>query len=133
MFYVFPITIPANTPETASLKTLLPLTAGKITQVQVQFPAGHLGLTHLRLNRGLHQILPTNTEATFSSSGETIPIAEDFLLDTAPYQLEAYAWNEDTVYDHTITVRVQLEALAVKTSLVDEIKALFGLGGAASA
>ena len=130
MFYVFPLTIPASTAETAKIKTVLPLTRGKITQVQVHFPSGHVGLTHIGLNCGLHQFLPTNAEANFSTSGETISIAEDFLLDTAPFQLEAYTWNEDTIYDHTITVRVQLETLPEQKSLVDEIKALFGIGQA---
>lgn len=128
MFYVFAITTPANTAETAKLKTTLYLTRGKITQVQVHFPSGQVGLTHISVNRGLHQFLPTNAEAKFSSSGETISIAEDFLLDTAPFQLEAYTWNEDATYDHTITVRVQLEALPEQRSLVAEIKALLGLG-----
>ena len=128
MFYVFPITIPASTAETAKTQTLLPLARGKITQVQVHFPSGQIGLTHIGLNRGLHQFMPTNPEAKFSSSGETIPIAEDFLLDAAPFQLEAYAWNEDETYDHTITVRVQLEALPEQRNLVDELKALLGLG-----
>jgi len=128
VFYVFAITTPANTAETAKLKTTLYLTRGKITQVQVHFPSGQVGLTHISVNRGLHQFLPTNAEAKFSSSGETISIAEDFLLDTAPFQLEAYTWNEDATYDHTITVRVQLEALPEQRSLVAEIKALLGLG-----
>lgn len=132
MFYVFPITTPANTPETAKQKTTLHLTRGRITQVQVYFPSGQVGLTHIGINRGLHQFLPTNPEANFSSSGETIPITEDFALDTAPYQLEAYTWNEDATYEHTITVRVQLEALPEQRSLVDEIKALLGLGQEAS-
>jgi len=130
MFYVFPITIPANTAETAKQKTTLKLTRGKITQVQVHFPSGHVGLTHIGLNCGLHQFLPTNPEATFSSSGETISITEDFALESGAYELEAYTWNEDTIYEHTITVRVQLEALPEQKSLVDEIKALFGIGQA---
>jgi len=129
MFYVFPITTPANTAESAKVKTTFSLTRGRITQIQVHFPSGQIGLTHLALNARLHQFLPTNAEAMFSSSGETITIAEDFLLDTSPYQLEAYAWNEDATYDHTITVRVQLEALVEEKSLVGEIKALLGLGG----
>lgn len=127
MFYVFAITTPANTAATAKLKTTLQLTRGKITQVQVHFPSGQIGLTHIALNSRLHQFLPTNAEANFSSSGETIPIAEDFALDTPPYQLEAYTWNLDDTYEHTITVRVQLEAVPVAKGLVDEIKALLGL------
>jgi hypothetical protein len=128
VFYVFPIAIPANTAETAKQKSILKLTRGKITQIQVHFPSGHVGLTHIGLNCGLYQFLPTNPEATFSSSGETISITEDFVLDSGAFELEAWTWNEDTIYDHTITVRVQLEALPEQKSLVEEIKALLGIG-----
>ncbi len=131
MFYVFPITTPANTPESAKIKTILQLARGKITQVQVHFPSGHLGLTHIGINRGLHQFYPTNPEATFSSSGEAIVFAEDFELTADPLQLEAYTWNLDDTFAHLITVRVELQPLAEKKSLADDIKALLGLGGGA--
>ncbi len=133
MFYVFPITTLANTPEASKLKTILQLTRGKITQIQVHFPSGHLGLTHIGINRGLHQFYPTNPEATFSSSGEAIVFAEDYDLSTPPLQLEAYTWNLDDTYPHTITVRIKVEPLAEAKSLVDEVKALLGIGGSQEA
>jgi hypothetical protein len=129
VIYVFAITIPANTPESAPVIQTLKLTRGKITQMQVHFPSGHLGLTHIGITRGLYQLYPSNAEARFSSSGETIPWDEDLPLDTPPYQLEAIAWNEDDTYLHTITVRVRLAPLEEQASLLDEIKALLGLGG----
>ena len=128
MFYVFPLTIPASTPETAKLKMILGLTAGTVKRVMVEFPAGHVGLTHLHVNRGLAQVWPTNPDATFKSSNETIEWAEEYTLDTPPYQFEAYTWNDDDTYEHTITVRLELEPRAVVKSLVEEVKALLGLG-----
>lgn len=127
MFYVFGIDTPLNTPATAKVKTSLQLARGRITQIQVHFPSGQIGLTHITISRGLHQFLPTNPEANFSSSGETIPIAEDFALDTAPFALEAYTWNLDDTYAHKITVRVQLEALPVERNLIQEVRDLLGL------
>jgi len=126
VIYVFPITVPANTPATAKLKTILSLSRSHITGLMVQFPSGQVGLTHLALNMGLHQFYPTNPEANFSSSGETISWAEDYKLDTGAFQMEAYAWNLDTVYDHTITVRVVCEALPDTSSLLTEIRKLLG-------
>ena len=129
MIYVFPLSIPANTLEAAKLKFILALPRGRITRMMVQFPSGHLGLTHVGLNRGLYQLFPSNPDALFSSSQETIVWDEDYALDTPPYQLEAYAWNEDDTYPHTITVRVAMQALPVPTSLLGEIKNLL-TGGA---
>jgi len=125
MIYVFPILIAANTLETAKQKTTLELTRGKITRVMVEFPAGHVGLTHLAINRGLFQLWPVNPESAFKSSNETIIWEEDYNLDTPPYELEAYAWNEDDTYEHTITVRIVLESLGVVSNLADQISALF--------
>jgi hypothetical protein len=78
---------------------------------------------------GLHQMYPTNPEGSFASSGETVTWAEDFALDQPPFELVAYAWNDDDTYDHTVTVRVVIQEAAVELSLYQEIRSLLGLGG----
>ena len=125
MIYVFPLLLPANTAETAKQKTVLALARGRITRVMIEFPAGHVGLTHLYIRRGLHQVWPANPEVNFKSSNETILWDEDYSLETAPHQLDAYAWNEDDTYEHTITVRIVLEPAKAQVSLIDELRALF--------
>jgi hypothetical protein len=129
MIFVFPITTVANTLEASKQKTILQLPRGHITGMQVHFPSGHIGLTHIQLARGLHQLFPTNPEANFSSSGEAIVWKEDIKLDTPPYQLEAYTWNLDDTYDHTITVRVEMELLSGEISSIEELVALLQAGG----
>ena len=96
----------------------------------MQFPAGHLGLTHIRISEGLHQAWPSNEGADFSTSDEIINWAEEYPLDTAPFTLTAYAWNFDDTYPHTITVRVELTPTEVESSVLDQVKALLGMGGA---
>ena len=125
MIYVFPLLIPANTPETAKQRTVLALARGRITRVMIEFPAGHVGLTHLYIRRGLHQVWPANPEVNFKSSNETILWDEDYSLETAPHQLDAYAWNEDDTYEHTITVRIVLEPAQATVSLIDQLRDLF--------
>jgi len=125
VFYVFPITIPAGTLESAKTKTTLKLTAGRITRVHLEFPAGHMGLTHIHINVGLHQLYPTNPDADFSSSNETISFVEDLLLDRPPFEVQAHAWNLDDTYEHTITVRLELESLTPGRSLAEELRELF--------
>jgi hypothetical protein len=124
MIFVFPITIPANTPETAKQKTILPLARGRVTRVMIEFPAGHVGLTHLYIRRGLFQVWPANPEVNFKSSNETIIWDEDYALSTPPLQLEAYAWNEDDTYEHTITVRIVLEPAKAAVDILDELRTL---------
>jgi hypothetical protein len=130
MFYEFGITIPANTPASAPVIADLPMTAGKITHVFVQFPAGHLGLTHIFIRDGLFQVWPSNQGADFSTSDETIGWLEEYPLGDPPYDLQAYAWNLDDTYQHTITVRIELQPAEQEPSLSDQIKSLLGIGGA---
>lgn len=130
MLYTFALTIPANTPEPATATALLPLTAGTITEMNVSFPAGHAGLTHLKLRRGLHQVWPANPEANFSTDNQAIVWAENYPLLAAPFQLEAYAWNLDDTYPHTITVHISIDPSGVEASLLDQVRQLLGMGGA---
>jgi hypothetical protein len=130
MLYVFPIVIPANTTQAAPLKTSLQLTAGTITHVMLQFPPGPLGLAHLYIRNGLNQVWPANPEAQFQSDDETIPWAEEYEIDSPPYRLDAYGWNADDTYPHTITARIELTPANVQASLTDQIKSLLGIGGA---
>jgi len=130
VIYVFPLLIPANTAETAKQRTVLALARGRVTRVMVEFPAGHVGLTHLYIRRGLHQVWPANPEGNFKSSNETILWDDDYDLTAAPFQLVAYAWNEDDTYEHTITVRIVLEPAKAQFNLVEEVKALLGVGSA---
>lgn len=128
MIYVYPLTIPANTPATAKQITVLALTRGRITRVMIEFPAGHVGLTHLYIRRGLHQVWPANPEVNFKSSNETILWDDDYDLTAAPHELVAYAWNEDDTYEHTITVRIVLDPAKAERNFIEEVKGLLGLG-----
>jgi len=131
MMYVFPITTPAATPPTAKLKTILPLACGKITRIDIQFPSGLQGYAHLALNRGLHQLFPSNQAGDFASSQETIWWNENYDIDQAPFQLEAFTWNLDNTYPHTITVRIVLEPITITTDLTAELAALLAQTGGA--
>lgn len=133
MIYVYSITTPANTLEAARQKTVLLLQRGRITHVEVQFPAGQLGLVHVALNRGLHQLFPSNPTANFASSNETIAWDENYLLVADPVQLEAYTWNLDATYDHTVTVRVVMEAVEEAADIAREIAALLQAQGETNA
>lgn len=106
MIYRFAISTPANTNKANRIKTSLPLARGIIHQIEVQFPPGPQALLHLKLNRGLHQIWPTNSETAFSSDNTLISFREHFEIIDRPFRLEAYTWNDDTAYAHLVIVRI---------------------------
>lgn len=100
MVYSYKISVPANTAETDAQVTELPLTRGKLHRLFILIPAGHRGLAHLQLYRGLHQVFPISPGE--SISGDEVPIAIDpgYEISETPYQLEAHTWNTDDTYEH---------------------------------
>ena len=121
MIYVYAITTPANTSAAARLKTVMPIARGRITEVGLQFPSGAVGYHHIQIRRQLHQLWPLNPDADFAASDETIHWFEEYDLDQPPFFLDAYTWNLDTVYAHTVTVRIVTVPLEAKTDLTTEI------------
>lgn len=106
MIYSFSISTPANTAATAKKRTVLPLRRGIIHQIDVLFPPGPAGLLHLGINRAETQFFPYNADGDFSSDNDSFSFREHIPLLAAPYQLEAYTYNLDTVYDHLVIIRL---------------------------
>ena len=106
MIFSVHLKTPANTPASAPLITRIPIVTGTITHMHVFFPPGCNALAHLKLRWGLYQLFPSNEQGDFASGGILIDWAEDIEIDMAPLELDAYTWNEDTLYDHTITVDI---------------------------
>lgn len=124
MIFIAAITTPPSTPSTAQIQTIIPLAQGTITHVDIQFPLGVSALAHLTLNRGLHQLFPTNQSGDFATSNETIGWTEDQDITEAPLQLEAYSWNDDSVNPHTLTVRVVMTPAVPSTDPAAQIALL---------
>ena len=106
MFYDFAVTVLANTLESAPKEQTLKLTTGVIQKVSILFPPGPHGMVKLKLLEGGHQFLPTNPEGYFASDDEVLDIDEFHELTSAPYSLKAVAYSPDTIYPHTISIRI---------------------------
>ena len=106
MIYHFTISTPANTSKSNPQLTRLKLSRGVIHQIDIFIPAGHEGLAHLVINRGLHQVWPSNYGEDFNGDDSDISFREHYRLTKAPYLLECYTWNEDTSYAHSFILRV---------------------------
>lgn len=131
MIFVYAITTPANTPQSAPVVTNMELDAGQITHVDIQYPLGVSALANIQITDGLHQVFPTNSDGAFATSAETIGWNDDYLLNQPPYSLTAYSWNLDPLWPHTITVRFEIKALPKPTpDLAAEILSLLQGGTA---
>lgn len=123
----------ANTPSTNPLVTVIPIVAGTITRMHVFFPPGCNALAHLKLRWGLYQIFPSNDQGDFASGGILIDWAEDIEITAEPLQLTAVTWNDDTSYDHTITVDIIMSPASGNRNAADVISQLLAQQGAPAA
>lgn len=111
MIYVWEISTPANTSFSSRQKTILELEPGIIRRVWLRFPPGPGGLLHVRFFYETHPLWPRLPEEDFSTDDEVIEFEENIPLIQPPYRLICETWNEDTVYDHSIIVRILLEEI----------------------
>lgn len=108
MLYSVPLTIPANTPASLPITLDVAFPPGTIHKVDVQFPAGCVGLAHTLARRGAHQVWPTNDSYNFAGNAETVTWQDEYDLADAPFTLRLFGWNLDDYYAHTITWRFAL-------------------------
>ena len=108
MYYAWNVTLTKGNSAVTPEKTVFNLENGIITRCEIVFPSGCSGLVFCHINQALHQVYPKNPEFQFTGNGETIIASDEFNLKEEPHQLEFFGWNTDEVYDHTITVRIQI-------------------------
>lgn len=111
MLYSFSATIPANTTDASPLKQKLPLTAGKITYIDVTFPAGCNGLVKVRIFRQGSQIVPLSSAQYLIGNAQTIRSDMNETMATGTFELEFQGSSPTSGYPHTLQIGVNLEPL----------------------
>ena len=108
MFYAWNFTLPADKDEAGKTTQVLRLGKVTITMCEVVFPVGCANLVFVHLNKVLHQVYPKNPDYKFVGDGVTITCTDEYEMREEPHTLQFHGWNTDEIYDHTITVRIQL-------------------------
>lgn len=125
MFYVYTITIPANTPESSPEVEEIALAPGEIHQVEIGFPWGCAGLVHITINRHKHQMWPTNTGTSFAWNDYNHVFEEAEECRGLEEKWSIRGWNLDTRHDHTVQVRIGI--IPVEKTIFGKIaQSLFG-------
>lgn len=106
MIYTYQLTVPAGTLAASPVSLDMPIGHGIIHKLEVEFPFGCNGAVRVTINRALHQVWPTNQDASLSANGYTIVGTEYEPIETPPYQLEAFGWSPGTAYSHIVTIRI---------------------------
>ncbi|OFW65462.1 MAG: hypothetical protein A2Y74_01515 [Actinobacteria bacterium RBG_13_63_9] len=116
MIYEFPLTVETAHLVGSPVEEEVKLTHGVVHRVEVEFPAGCVGLVHVAIDHFAHQAWPANPSGSFASDDYVVAFDDYLPLLTPPYKLKLRGWTEGTSYDHTVKVRIGLlpESIAKK-------------------
>lgn len=108
MIYTANITTLKDTEKTALKKTTIHVTKGLVYKIEFFFPTGSSGLMGVAVFDGLFQVWPSSVGEFFIGEGQVISFDDLYLKETEPFQFQAYTYNEDDTYPHTVSVRIGL-------------------------
>lgn len=89
-------------------KTRINVTKGLVYKVEFYFPSGSAGLVGVAVFDGLYQVWPSTVGEFFKGEDQVIAFDDMYLKETAPYELQAYTYNEDDTFPHEVQVRIGL-------------------------
>jgi len=94
--------------QNAPLVTTFNIDTGLITHVGVFYPSGCHGRVYAKVFFQAHQILPRNQESWCHGNNGWFEEDASFTVDASPLKIKIVAWAEDTDFNHTITVCVEV-------------------------
>ncbi len=100
MLRTYVICVPPNTSSSNPSKTKVELPIGVLTQTKILIPAGHNGLTGIRILRGIETIVPWHQEDWIKGSNVVITDPTNLELENDPTYLTVECYNEDDTYQH---------------------------------
>lgn len=96
------VAVPADTPESAPVETVLKLRPGIIRWWYIGFPPGSADLLRATVHRFEHQILPEAEGEYLYWGGHLWVIEDNYPLLDEPYEVLVRAWNLDDFYQHKL-------------------------------
>jgi len=100
MLKTYVVCVQPNTSSDNPIKTKVELPRGILTQTKILIPAGHNGLTGIRILRGIEIVVPWHQETFIRGSNVTITDPTNLECEDDPTTLTVEAYNEDDTYQH---------------------------------
>ena len=128
MRFVYELTIPKATAKVSPTVSKITLVKGRLVGVEVAFPPGPASLVHVVIEDASFQIVPVNRDADLSWDNFTMAFPMRYSLTETGHELRLVGWSPDTLFEHKITFRfdVEPEGGEDERSLIQEL--LFGAG-----
>jgi len=105
------ISTPVGKTEADPLLTTIRLTKGRLSGGSLYFPSGPAGTLHFIARIGVHQIIPFNTGQNLRLDDCVVPLSLGFDLLEPPFELICETWNDSTLYDHVLTLILNIEPM----------------------
>jgi hypothetical protein len=102
--YKAAFTVPANTPRDTPEVQVVNLAIGTLTEIELLFPPGPVGMVNIQIYHLEHQLYPTTPGQSFIGHDTHITIADRYDLRDDPPQLRLFGWSPGTSYDHTVEI-----------------------------
>ena len=96
------VLVPKNTTRTSPQRTEIPVAKGIVTQTRITFPPGPAGYTGIRVRHGGVQVIPARLTEWLTGDDITFTYSQTLNLLGTGGTLTVEAYNEDTVYNHTV-------------------------------
>ncbi len=91
--------------------TTIKLTKGRLTGGSIYFTSGPAGKLHFIARMGVHQVIPFNTGQNLRLDDCVFPFSLGFDLVEPPFDLDCETWNDSTLFDHALTVVLNIEPM----------------------
>lgn len=104
MRFSYDITIPADTPESDPVKSILRLDRGMIKSIGVRFRIGCNNQVFVAIYDALYPIVPAAGSTGLYGNDRIFEIPLEFDLLKYPYEVIFFGWSDGTRYPHTISV-----------------------------
>ena len=104
------ITVPEGTIEANAVSEDFTLEKGFIIHITLRFPPGSLGGLHIAIYDQATRLFPPIAGTWFTGNDESVDFYTEYdvPLVGSDYKLVLKGWNEDSVYEHAVIVRMFL-------------------------
>lgn len=108
MRYVYDLTVPANTLESAPEELEVSLVTGTIKGIEISFRPGPAWMTYVSIHHGLLQISPANPNGYHNCDDYTERFSMNYPLAEPDPLILLRGWSPGTIYQHIITFRFDI-------------------------
>jgi len=108
LIYQTSLTIETGKTKQSPGRGSLRLSKGLIYLFEFKFRDGANDTAGVSLWEGGHQVSPFTIGEWYTGNAETLSYDDVYLVNSAPYSLDIYGYNDDVTWEHEITVRIGL-------------------------